>query len=238
MELTTTIKTLEEIKKQLDHINRYEAEEATKKIDLLILDFKNELMNSSNNKTTTKQRDNKIKSWFNKMSKSYRPTLAYSTKINDYQCLTDSYFMVALDESNYCNIADVSTTKYTHYPNLQPIFNNMIKSLNNNNDLQLDINYILNALKLNDYVFIINHESCNGIDKATTFIINKEPFKNMLTFLNVSKNDDIKKATLCNDILNFETTTGSYGILCGIRKNDEIMKKSNHDNTIHNGIKW
>lgn len=237
MELTTTIKTLEAIKKSLSTINRYETEEAVKNIELMILDFKNELMNSSNNKTTTKQRDNKIKSWFNKMLKACRPALAYSTKINDYQCLTDSYFMVALDESNHCNIADVSTTKY-NYPNLQPIFNNMIKSLNNNKDLQLDINYILNALKLNDYVFIINHESFNGIDKTTTFIINKESFKNMLTFLNVSKNDDIKKATLCNDILNIETTTGSYGVLCGMRKNDEIMKKSNHDNTIHYGIKW
>lgn len=236
MELTTTIKTLEKIKNQLKIINRIDLDESIIFIDSLILDFKNELMNSSNNKTTTKQRDNKIKSWFNKMSKTYRPGLAYSTKINDFQCLTDSYFMVALNEPNYCNIADVSTTK-NNYPNLQPIFNNMIKSLNNNKDLQLDINYILNALKLYDYVFIIDHESFNGIDKTTTFIINKESFKNMITFLNISKNDDIKKATLCNDILNIETTTGSYGLSCGIRKNDEIMKKSNPDNTIHCGIK-
>lgn len=220
MELTTTIKKLESIYTELNKSSSYLINEEAKKLQLIILDFKNELLNSTTTGATAKNRNKKILSWHKKQLKTIRPVLAYSTIYKDYQVLTDSYFMVALKDIDQTEIIPDYKESKRQYPVVNQLINNAILYLNDN-IINLDIEKIAAILKLNDQVYI----SLNG---KIIHVINKEAFKNMMLFLNISSNAEIKTISFNKSILYVESINGSIGFIQTVR----IDNDNTPDNTI------
>lgn len=222
MELTKIIKELEAIKKDLNNINRYDAEEATKKINNFILDLKTEILNTSTTGTLNKNRNKKLTAWHKKQLKSCRSILAYSTIYNNYQVFTDSYFMVALADPDKTElIPDYKnhSAGYT-YPVVNRIINNAVKALNDTR-IFLDIEKLIAMLKINEKVYIKLFDNI-------LHVVNKEAFNNLITFLNIASNADIKKISFDKHILYIETKTGSFGLVQTILNDN----KATADNTI------
>ena len=226
MELTTTIKKLEEIKKELDKSSSLLIEEEAKKLDLIIYDLKLDLLNTSTTGTLNKARNKKISAWHKKQLKSCRPVLAYCNYVNDYQIITDGNFLVALADPDKTElISDYKETKRT-YPETTAILNNTIKSFLNDN-ITLDIEKLTAIFKLHEYIYIMK-------DNSLYTAINRDNFNNLITFLNISSNADITNITIYNNyFLNIQTASGSYGTLCLIKTNENHKRFINEENTVN-----
>lgn len=221
MELTTTIKKLEEIKKELDKSGDYLITLEVKKLDLIIHDLKLDLLNASTTGTLNKARNKKLSAWHKKQLKSCRPVLAYSTIYNNYQVFTNSYFMVALADPDKTElIPDISTAKNRQYPVVNQLINNAILYLKDKK-ITLDIEKITAMLKLHEKVYIQLFDNI-------IHVINKEAFNNLITFLNISSNADIKTISFNKSILYIESITGSIGFIQSCRNDN----KATADNTI------
>lgn len=228
MELQTLIKELTAINAELKKSSSYSIEIESQKIDLIITELKNDLLcNTTTMKSTAKQRLSKALSWHKKQLKACRPVLAYCKyDNNNNQIITNGHFMVFLNETDHLkNIPDYTTSKY-QYPSTDILYDRNKKSFKTLDNINLNITTLINMFKLHDVVYIKK-------DNKLLTGINKESFKDIITFLNINSNTDIKNINISdNYLMNIKTITESTGILCLLKTNDNHLQFLKDDNTL------
>lgn len=187
-------------------------------LDLLIDELKREVLVEDFKGLSTKQRLNKCLNYSKKLVKKLRPVLAYADneQINGYQVFTDSYFLVALNESDKLPIKDYKEidSKWT-YPNIK--WADTDRRFYDNKTFKINVGTLLKHCKLNKYLELVNEKTdfltCVGTEVLEMFI----------TFMNLKTSDEIvfKIRDAVKPIL-VEKENGTFGILMPIRKNGNV----------------
>ena len=180
------VELLEKLKDIAVLVKEYSTKEkGYKKLDDLILKIKDDVLKENYEGKTPKQRINYALSWHKKMlKKQCRPVLAYCCKdqIKDYQVITDAQFMVFLNKDE-----ELPIPHYTEYDNGKANYPNtlqLFKSIEYGEEIKLDIKKVNSLLKANNQIFTDY--------KGYKLIFDKEHFNDLLVFLNIKDNNNVK----------------------------------------------
>lgn len=179
------IELLEKLKDIAKLVKNYSSKDkGLEKLDDLILNVKGEILKESYEGKTPKQRIDYAIKWHKKQLKTNRPILAYSCKdqIKDYQIITDAQFMVFLNKDE-----ELPIPHYTEYNNGKadyPKTLQLFKSIEYGEEIKLDIKKVNSLLKANNQIFTDY--------KGYKLIFDKECFNNLLVFLNIKDNNNVK----------------------------------------------
>lgn len=197
-------------------------------ITVLIEELKQEVLVEDFKGFSTKQRLNKCLKYSEKLSKKLKPVLAYTDneQISGYQVFTDSYFMVALNESDKLPIKDYKEVneKWT-YPNVKWFDYN--RRYYENKTFKCNIGTLLKHCKVDKHLELVNEK--------TDFLacVDTKMLELFITFMNIKSNEEITFKTMdaLKPIL-VEKDNGSFGILMPIRKIGNISFKELHESDL------